>query len=266
MPQRKCMKCNDIIQIIEKTYPVSAAEEWDNPGLLVGSRDKEVNKIFVTLDVTDRALDEAVAVGADLIVSHHPLIYTGLKKINTDSFIGRRIIRLIENGISCYAMHTNYDVIGMVRLNEDQLQLKNAEFLEVTGEKDGEPYGLGRVGELPESMTLARTGEYVKTRMQLPAVRCYGDPEAVISRAAVCGGSGKSLVNCAISKGAQVYVTGDFDYHSAIDACAQGLNIIDAGHYGTEICFIEHIAEALKAQLPSCSISKASLEQPFIMI
>ena len=93
------MKCKEIIKKIEEKYPVSFAEEWDNPGLLVGDPEKEVKKVFLALDVTDESLEEAVKTDADMIITHHPLIFSGIKKVTEDNFIGRRIIGLIKNDI-----------------------------------------------------------------------------------------------------------------------------------------------------------------------
>ena len=158
------MKCKEIINKIEGKYPVSFAEDWDNPGLLVGDPEKEVRKIFLALDVTDESLMEAVKTGADMIITHHPLIFSGIKKVTTDNFIGRRIIGLIENGISYYAMHTNFDVLGMADLSADYLELAQREILEVTYDREGQREGLGRVGNLAKPQTLEDFGRFVKEK------------------------------------------------------------------------------------------------------
>ncbi len=257
------MKCSEIIRLLEEDYPVSAAESWDNPGLLVGRADRKVKKIFVALDVTDETLEQAVQAGADLMITHHPLIFGSLKQVNDQSFIGRRVLKLIENGISYYAMHTNFDVRGMADINERQLGLTDTEVLEVTGEHAGVPEGIGRVGSLSKPLSLKEMAELVKTGMQIPSVLLYGSPEHIIRRAAVSSGSGKSMVPAALAAGAEVLVTGDVDYHTAIDALAQGLAVIDAGHYGTEYCFIAFMKEKLELLLPDCSIIPAEIRFPF---
>ncbi len=260
------MKCSEIIRLLEEEYPLSAAESWDNPGLLVGRSHREVKKIFVALDVTDETLEQAVQAGADLMVTHHPLIFGSIRQVNDQSFIGRRIIRLIESGISYYAMHTNFDVRSMADLNEQQLGLLDTEVLEVTGENEGVPEGIGRVGHLEGDITLGEAAELVKRGMQLPSVLLYGDPERRVSRIAVSGGSGKSMVSPALEKKAELLVTGDIDYHAAIDAGAQGLSIIDAGHYGTEYCFIQFMKEKLEALLPDCEIIAAETAFPYTAV
>lgn len=257
------MRCDEIIRLLEEDYPKAAAESWDNPGLLVGRMDREVKKIFVALDVTDETLEQAIAVGADMMITHHPLIFSALKQVNDQSFIGRRILKLIENRISYYAMHTNFDVRGMADINEQQLGLVDTEVLEVTGENDGVPEGIGRVGSLTEETSLRQLAQAVKEGMQIPSVLLYGDADRKVSRVAVSSGSGKSMVPAALAAKAEVLVTGDIDYHTAIDAKACGLSIIDAGHYGTEYCFIGFMKGKLEKMLPDCETIGAETAFPF---
>jgi dinuclear metal center YbgI/SA1388 family protein len=272
------MRCEEIINRIEEEYPLGCAEEWDNPGLLVGRRKREIRKVLVALDATEDVIRQAIDSDADLIITHHPLLFQSIKKVNDDDFIGKRIITLIENGISCYAMHTNFDVLGMGQMNVDQLDLDNVSVLEVTCENAGVEDGIGRVGDLPKPMTLEETAAYVRKCLKLQDVRCYGleqleykaklglpAPEP-ITRIAVCGGSGKSFIPNAIEQDAQVFVTGDVDYHSAIDALAQGLYIIDAGHYGTEYGFIEYMVKKLRLLFPELEVEGAIICRPFTVI
>ena len=144
------MKANEIIEKIEEKYPVSFAENWDNSGFLVGDREWEVKKIFLALDVTDETLNRAIAAGADMMITHHPLIFSGMKQVTAGDFIGRRILKLIENHICYYAMHTNFDVLGMADLSADLLKLTKRQVLEVTFEEENRREGIGRVGMLPE--------------------------------------------------------------------------------------------------------------------
>ena len=146
------MLCKDIIKIIEQDYSPRYALSWDNVGLLAGRDDKEVANIYVALDATDEVVDEAILAGADMLVTHHPLIFSGMKQVNNQNFIGRRLVKLIQHDISYYAMHTNYDVKGMADLAADYLKLENCQILDVTGENEsGEPEGIGRVGEIPSA-------------------------------------------------------------------------------------------------------------------
>ena len=112
------MECKKVIEILEKQSPKSYACDWDNVGLLVGREDKEIQKIYIALDATDEAIEEAIANGADMLLTHHPMIFKGMKRVTQEDFIGRRIIRLIQNDMVYYAMHTNFDVIGMAALQK----------------------------------------------------------------------------------------------------------------------------------------------------
>lgn len=256
------MKCKEIISVLETKWPPSYALSWDNVGLLVGSEEKEVKRIFVALDVTEETLAQAVEMKADLLISHHPLLFSAVKQINDRNFTGRRIISLIQHDISYYAMHTNFDVKGMAQLSGETMELQDEVPLQVTAGDDS-PEGIGRVGMLKQEMTLKSFAEFVKNRLGVPAVQIYGDQQRLISRAAVSAGSGKSMVSSAVDANADVLVSGDIDYHTGIDAVAAGLSVIDAGHYGTEYQFIEYVTQELKAMLPGMEVAGAEIKMPY---
>jgi putative NIF3 family GTP cyclohydrolase 1 type 2 len=163
-------------------------------------------------------------------------------------------------------MHTNFDIAKMADLNAADLQLTDPRILDVTGEDAaGNPIGLGRVGEVPE-MKLGDFAEVVKSAMALDAVRVYGDPDRIIKICAVSSGSGKSEIPAAIAAGADVLVTGDLDYHTSIDANAQGLALIDAGHYGTEFVYITYMEDYLKKTFPELSVRSMKIKQPYSVL
>ena len=161
------MRCQDILEKIEARYPRKYACDWDNVGLLAGSREREVDTVYIALDATDEVVDAAAECGAQLLLTHHPMIFGGIKSVTTDTYMGERLIRLIRNDISYYAMHTNYDVMGMADLAADMLDLKDTKALEEA--LDGE--GIGRVGGLSRSMTVKECAELVKERFGLPNVK-----------------------------------------------------------------------------------------------
>jgi len=261
------MKCGTIIDKLEISYPPMYAMEWDNIGLLVGDRDAEVRTVLVALDVSDAAVEDAILGHADMIVTHHPLIFKPVSRIVRQDPVGRRILTLAENRINYYAMHTNFDVSEMADLNADELNLMNPEILEETyRDETGIREGLGRVGNLEKKMTLREFAESVKKTYQLPSVRVYGNPQGEIGRAAVCSGSGKSVIGSALRSGADVFVTGDLDYHTSIDAVAAGLSLVDAGHYGTEAGFIPYMTEALKRMFPELEVISEKIEQPYEVV
>ena len=146
------MLCKDFIKVLEDTYPKSAAEDWDNVGLLVGRLHKEIRTIYVALDATDEVIDEAIQQKADLLITHHPLIFSPLKQVATEDMIGGRIFRLIQSDICYYAMHTNYDVLRMADLASEILGLKDTEVMSITNAEKG--YGIGRVGTLLSPMSV----------------------------------------------------------------------------------------------------------------
>lgn len=256
------MTCQEIIDILQAQSPERYACEWDNVGLLVGSPQKEVQVIYVALDATEETIGEAVEAGADLLLTHHPLIFRGLKKINTEDFTGRRVIALIQHDISYYAMHTNFDVKGMAELGAERMGLTGCQVLDATCLPEQE--GIGKVGELPCEMTVADCASKAKEAFGVELVKIYGRPDQKVARAAVCPGSGKSVIGKAIAAGAQVLVTGDIDHHDGIDAAAQGLAIIDAGHYGVEKIFIPYMKQYLEGSAPGIRVVAQPVKQPFI--
>ena len=148
------MLCKEIVQVIEAAYPREAALDFDNVGLLAGRTEKEVERVYIALDATDAVIDRAIEAGADMLITHHPLIFSPLKKVTDEDFVSRRVVKLIQNDISYYAMHTNYDVLGMAELAEKILGIRDSEVLDITMEKDGKQEGIGRIGELGKPMTL----------------------------------------------------------------------------------------------------------------
>lgn len=257
------MQCKEIMEIIEAVYPKEAALSFDNVGLQAGRSDKEVRRIYLALDATKGVIRAAKDSQADMLITHHPLIFSPLKSVTDGDFISRRILELIQSDISYYAMHTNYDVLGMAGLAERILGLRDARVLDVTGEIAGREEGIGRIGMLQGSMTLRECCGYVKERLELDTVRVFGDPDREVRCLAVSPGSGKSAVAPAAAKGADVLVTGDIGHHDGLDAWEQGLAVIDAGHYGTEYIFIEDMKQFLEKRLDGVEIRTAPTVHPF---
>ena len=215
------MKCSEVIEALRELAPEEWACEWDNPGLIAGRTEKEIKRIFVALDATDPIVEEAVRVEADLLLTHHPLIFKAVKQVNNQNFITRRLLRLIP--------------------------------LEVLGEAGGQPFGIGKWGDLEKPTALSQLAKEVKEKFELPYVLVYGEESAErkMYRAAVCPGSGGSEIEAAIQAGAEVFITGDISHHQGIDAAARGMAVIDAGHYGLEHIFVEFMGEWLKKRLGS---------------
>lgn len=261
----KGMKIQDFIDAMEKEVPPRFACSWDHVGLLVGDSKASVSRILVSLDAHDAAVDHAVNAGCQLIVTHHPLLFHPMEKVVEQDFIGRRVRTMIKNEISCFAMHTNFDVVKMADINARDLGLNNPEVLSVLGDENGNPYGFGRVGDV-DPLLLGSFAGRVKNVCRLKAVRVYGDLNKIVSRAAVASGSGRSSIDDAIEKKADVIVTGDVDYHTAIDAVSKGIAVIDAGHYGTEFCFIDYTAKMIKDMFPDLIVITEDIRQPYSVL
>ena len=257
------MLCKDVMYEIEKEYPLNYALSWDNVGLLVGRDDKEVKRIYIALDATDEVIDEAVRTGADMLITHHPMIFSPIKRIHNLDFVGERILKLIQNDISYYAMHTNYDVRRMAELAARRLGWKETRPLEISS-PDGE--GLGRITRLDGQATLRELGGQVRDTFGLEGVRIFGDLDRAVETAAILPGAGKSLIPTALGEGAQALITGDIGHHEGIDAAAQGLSIIDAGHYGIEHIFIEDMKQYFAEHFPGVRAEAEPLRHPFATI
>ena len=165
------MKLKQIMQMLEELCPASFAMSWDNVGLLVGRSDKEVHTIALALDATSEVIAQAKSYGADLLLTHHPLLFSGIKKITDSDYLGKRILDLISSDLCCYAMHTNFDVLGMADAAADMLHLSDREVLEVTYEDDISVEGIGRVGTLLEPVKLSELAGKVAEVFEIEHVR-----------------------------------------------------------------------------------------------
>ena len=244
------MKVRDIIQVIEEFAPLSIQEGWDNSGLCVGSPEDEVTSVLIALDCTPELVDEAVACGADMIITHHPLIFSGLKKISPEDMVGEAVIKAIKAGISIYAAHTNADKVleGVSGAMAARLGLMDVEVLDM----DGEGTGLGAVGNFPEPMTADQAIALVKEKFALKSMKVSKPVEGMISRVAMCGGSGGSLIGAARKAGAQLYISGDISYHNFFTP--EGFMIMDIGHYESEIEIVEILFSLLRKKFPTFAV------------
>ena len=258
------MKLKQIMQMLEELCPASFAMSWDNVGLLVGRSDKEVHTIALALDATSEVIAQAKSYGADLLLTHHPLLFSGIKKITDSDYLGKRILDLIGSDLCCYAMHTNFDVLGMADAAADMLHLSDREVLEITYEDDISVEGIGRVGALLEPVKLSELAGKVAEVFEIEHVRYYGDPDQLMVTCAILPGSGKSEIDLAVKAGADVYITGDISHHDGIDAVEKGIAVIDAGHYGIEKIFIPYMKEYLEREVPEIRIVSCDAGAPFM--
>ncbi len=228
----------------------SWAESYDNVGLLIGHEDAVVDTVVTALDVTEGAIAYAVREGAQMLVSHHPLLFHAARTIVDSDRDGARLLTLIENHLAVCTAHTNMDAAlgGTNDIAAEKLGLADVvPIIPVSGDDSGA--GMGRIGFLPQSMTVRQFAERVKDVFDIPSVRMISpDPDAVVRKAALCTGKGMDFFKPARSAGVEIYLTGDVTYHEAEEAIATGAHIIDAGHFGTEFPIAEAIAQYLQQQ------------------
>lgn len=237
------MNSIEVIKYLESKFPKELAYEWDNVGLQVGSLNKKVKKVLVTLDVTKEVVIEAVTLKADLIISHHPLIFKPINNVLIESPRGWMINQMIKHDIALYSMHTNYDLAdgGMNDVLSELLGIQNPKLLDSID-------GIGRYGEI-EPMCIMDFIKKIKSVLNVEHVRLIGSLDKIVRIVGVSGGSGSNHVGQAKRLNCDVYLTGDVTYHTALDCIQMGLNVIDVGHYAEKV-FKKAIAEELIGKFP----------------
>jgi dinuclear metal center protein, YbgI/SA1388 family len=246
------MLCSKIIDVLNKIAPESFALEWDNVGLLVGDKNNEINKIIIGLDLTNEIINQAIKSNVNMIITHHPIFFKGIKKI-TDSPESKRVIRLIKHNICHYAAHTNLDICqtGTNFALFNLLELENMQGLEDL------KYGfMGRVGQLKNKMMLENFANFIKNKLGLEKINFYGDKNAMIKKVALCTGSASNYVYFLLAKknNCDVYLTGDIKYHDALLALDLNLNLIDVTHHASEKIFAPVLKNEINKYLPNMQI------------
>jgi len=244
---------SDLIEILSEIAPTHLAEDWDNVGMQIGRTDWPVRTIWVALDPTPDVIEAACQGSADLLVTHHPLIFSPIKTIDLLTPIGKSIGMCIRHQLAIYSAHTNLDIVpeGLNDVLVNMLALDNVSAMvpirQPPDEKSDRKVGMGRLGELPSPIRLESLAGKLKTRFRLKNIRMVGPSDMQVKKVAVCSGSGGGLMNAFFSSGAQVYITGDLRYHDAKSAEAQGLGLIDIGHFHSEHVMVKSLSNRLKA-------------------
>jgi len=221
--------------------PLELQMDFDNSGFQLGRMSKQTGKVLLALDVTDEVVDEALELGAGLIVSHHPLLFTAVKEISDCNAEGKRLLRLIENGVAVISMHTNLD-IAQEGVNDVLIRILGAEPEDVL-----DSLGCGRVGSMKDDVEFDEFLVRCRKSLNANGLRYYSAGKRV-SRLAVMGGAGADSIRDAYNKGCDTYVTADIKYHQFQTAAELGINIIDADHFCTENPIMYALAEKLSAQ------------------
>ena len=236
-------KVRDIFRSLCEIAPLDLQMSFDNAGFQLGRAEREVHRVLMTLDVSDAAVAEAHNLGAELIISHHPLLFHPLRSVTDTNAVEKRVLYLLENRIAVISMHTNLD-IAEGGVNDVLIRLLGAE-----PEKALDPDGCGRVGSLPEPLALPDFLARCKERLQVQTLR-YCPGTKPVSRLAVMGGSGADSLEAAVACGCDTYVTADIKYHQFQCAAELDLTLIDADHFYTENPVIPDLAQKLRKQFP----------------
>ena len=246
------VKCQVVMDALERIAPHHLAEDWDNPGLLVGSPERQVSRILVALDVSDIVVRQAVHEGAEMIVAHHPLLFKPIKKIRTDEPLGYRLQVLLQHDIAVAAAHTNLDIAcgGVNDVLAEAIGLSKLSSFVITQQGEGgETESLGRIGSLPQPMAIRDFAEQVREALPTEHVRFVDAGDRPVRKVALCSGAGAEFVDRAAMMGADAYVTGDVRYHDAQRAAELGMHVIDAGHFGTEFPVVATLVSRLREEL-----------------
>lgn len=251
------MKVKDILGALEEFAPLALQDGYDNAGLQIGlAEDAEATGALLCLDVTEDVVDEAVLRGCNLIVSHHPLLFRPLKSITFDDYVGRTIVKAIQHGIAVYAAHTNLDSaqggvnfkiaekLGLVApqwLSPKEAYLRGMAYVTA---------GEGVIATLPTSLSEREFMERVKEVFGLKSLRVNYAQKKTISRVALCGGSGASLIPKAIEKGADAFLTGEIGYHRFF-GYEKDILLLEIGHYESEQYTLEVLRDVLLKKDPT---------------
>ncbi len=229
-----------IYTLIDEIAPFETQEEFDNAGLLVGSMQDPVQHVLLALDVTPAVVEEAMALGASLIVAHHPLMFHAIQSLSTDNYEGRLLHSIASAGLAIISAHTNLD---QTPLSGAAQLARGLALVETTN-----PDRFLVSGRLSEAMDAQTVGRRI-ARLLGADVRMYGDPSTRIVRLAIAGGAYDEGWKAARQAGAEALLTGEVRYHNALEAAESGFVIFEGGHYHTEVCMMEALVQCLQKRL-----------------
>lgn len=259
------MLLKDILAVLDSIAPLRYAEAWDNVGLIAGDPGAEITRALLTIDCTEAVLSEAETMGAELLVAYHPPLFEAIKRVRHDSLI----YRAIRGGIALYSPHTALDVApgGTNDMLADALGLDAREPLRLSPTKDAahaEIVGIGRFGSLKSPTELRALLGQIKKALHIDALLVAGPLERAVSRAAVCAGAGRSLLDDAIAKRAELFLTGEIPHHDALRAAKAGMTVVCALHSNSERAALGALRDRLRGELPGLEVAISSEDRdPF---
>lgn len=251
------MTIREVTAALEQFAPLALQEGYDNSGLVVGDYDRRVRSALLCVDVTDSVLDEARELGAELVISHHPLIFHPLKRFNGRHYVERLVERALREGVALYACHTNLDSApgGMSYRVAEMLGIGELSLLSRSRGAD-EPVGFGVVGSLPAPMA---PEAFLRRTMERLSVRCVRHSDFClpqVGRVALCTGSGASLIAAARERGAELYIAADFRYNDFMEGDGRMI-VADIGHFESEYCAINLMFDIIRKKIPTFALHKS---------
>lgn len=243
------MKIKEIIDFLNDVAPLHLQEDYDNAGLITGHPDMELTGALICLDATEQVIEEAISLGCNMVIAHHPILFRGIKKLNGKTYVERTIIKAVKHDIAIFAIHTNLDNVFVSGVNTkiaERLELIQTEILQ---QKPGllhkeHPVGAGIIGTLVNPLESNQFLQYVKEKMELSVIKHTALCREKIEIVAVCGGAGGFLLETAKRRGADVFITSDYKYHEFFDA-DNAIIIADIGHFESEKYTIELLHDLL---------------------
>ncbi len=250
------MLLSDLCRFLDSFAPPRLAEEWDNVGLLVGDISRPVERVMTCLTITPASCAEAVSKQADLIVTHHPLPFKPLRRLTTDSTPGRLLLELIQAGITVYSPHTAFDSAaeGINQQLADGIGLTEVQPLIPSTADDARNLGSGRCGRFSSPLPLSAVASRLKSFLKVGGLHVVGPDNVSITSAAIACGSVGSFLEHAIRQGLDLLITGEASFHTCLEAEANGIHLLLAGHFASERFAVENLAGILARQFPNLSV------------
>ncbi|MGL5122926.1 MAG: Nif3-like dinuclear metal center hexameric protein [Fusobacteriaceae bacterium] len=245
----------EIIINFEKKFPKKLAEDWDNVGLIIGNEESVIKKIVIGLDADIETIKFAIENNADLLITHHPMIFSSIKKINFNTVLGKKIMDIIVNKINLYTLHTNIDS-GKNGLNDyilEKIGIFDSKILDPNHlEKEA---GIGRYFKLENEVSLNEYVKEIKKKLNIKNILCYSkDLDKKIKKVSLVNGAGANFWKKSKFYGSDLLITGDVKYHDALEGMENGISFLDIGHYESEKLFLHLIEKELKEKYPKVEI------------
>lgn len=258
-----------LIGYLEKYAPLKLAEDWDNVGLLIGDRRATVSRVMTCLTITPEVVEEAVAGKIEVIVSHHPLPFRPLKKINSDSYTGQMVLQLIQNQIAVYSPHTAFDSCsrGINQMIAEKLSLDDIQVLQDIPDVNGtltaedQVCGVGRMGTLPQTLTGRDLCGQLRDHFDLGVIKFSGDLERGVTKVGIACGSAGQFHSQASRLGCDAFITGETNFHTCLESLASGVSLFLLGHYGSERFAVVRLAEELALQFPQVTVQPSQTDR-----